>query len=355
MPDRSGSIEPFFELIGIPDPEQALLLKVFMAYCLIPCVPMPILYVYGEKGSGKSTITKLLRMTIDPSSLESLGEPRDLETVRHQLHNHWLPLFDNINFMPHWFVRACCTASTGEGDDIRKKYTDDDSFIIKFRRPIILNAINRLATGYTDFQDRLLIIKLPRLEKDKGRKSARFAANLTHCGPQLIGGLLNALSKAMALKPTVAVSELGRMADFTVWGCAIAEALGYSADDFLTAYNENQTLVNCEVIGGHPVASCLVTFIEENPNDQWQGSATELLEELEDVAVTLKIDKKQRVWPKAPNSLMRRLNELKSNLTDVGIAFDVGRTDRNGGKEITIRKLSSFSCHALRQRTVKLR
>jgi DNA polymerase I-like protein with 3'-5' exonuclease and polymerase domains len=344
-PDREGSLDCFFDLIRIPDPHQELLLKVFMVYCLIPDVPMPILYVYGEKGSGKSTITKLIRIAIDPSSLESLGEPRDLETVRHQLHNHWLPLFDNINFMPHWFVRACCTASTGEGDDIRKKYTDDDSFIIKFQRPIIINAINRLATGYTDFQDRLLIIKLPRLDKASRREEREIRRQFNAMRPQLIGGLVNALSKAMALKPAIAVSELGRMADFTVWGCAIAQALGYSQEDFLRAYAENQNLVNHEVLEGHPVASCLLALIERQEAGQWQGPATELFEELEDLAVELKIDKKQRVWPKAPNSLIRRLNELKSNLQDVGIVFDEIRTGEgtNRVKSIIIRQASSIA------------
>jgi DNA polymerase I-like protein with 3'-5' exonuclease and polymerase domains len=344
-PDREGNIDSFFDLIRVPDPHQELLLKVFMVYCLIPGVPMPILYVYGEKGSGKSTITKLIRVAIDPSSLESLGEPRDLETVRHQLHNHWLPLFDNINYMPHWFVRACCTASTGEGDDIRKKYTDDDSFIIKFQRPLIINAINRLATGYTDFQDRLLIIKLPRLDKACRKEEREIRKQFSAMRSQLIGGLLNTLSKAMALKPTIVVSELGRMADFTVWGCAIAEALGYSQDDFLQAYAENQNLVNYEVIEGHPVASCLLALIGKHAAEQWQGSATELFEELEDVAVELKIDTKQRVWPKAPNSLMRRLNELKSNLHDVGIIFDEIRTGEgtNRVKSIIVRKASSIT------------
>jgi DNA polymerase I-like protein with 3'-5' exonuclease and polymerase domains len=284
-------------------------------------------------------------MAIDPSSLESLGEPRDLETVRHQLHNHWLPLFDNINYMPPWFVRACCTASTGEGDDIRKKYTDNDSFIIKFLRPIIINAINRLATGYTDFQDRLLIIKLPRLDKASRREEREIRRQFNAMRPQLIGGLLNALSKAMALKPTIAVTELGRMADFTVWGCAIAQALGYSKDEFLDAYAENQNLVNYEVIEGHPVASCLMTLVERQTGAQWQGSATELFEELEDLAVELKINTKQRVWPKAPNSLMRRLNELKSNLHDVGIVFDEDRTSEgtNRVKSVIIRKASSIA------------
>lgn len=344
-PDQMGTINCFFELLQVPDPNQELLLKVFMVYSLIPCVPMPILYVYGEKGSGKSTITKLIRAAIDPSSLESLGEPRDLETVRHQLHNHWLPLFDNINYMPQWFVRACCTASTGEGDDIRKKYTDDDSFIIKFQRPIIINAINRLATVYTDFQDRLLIVKLPRLKRQDRKEEREIRRQFKSIRPQVIGGLLNVLSKAVALKSTINVSELGRMADFTVWGCAIAQALGYSQEAFLRAYSENQNLVNYEIIEGHPVANCLMAFVDKRDGEQWQGSATELFEELEDQAVELKVDRKQRSWPKAPNGLMRRLNELKSNFDDIGIIFDEVRVGDGAQrhKEVIIRKASTTS------------
>ena len=42
----------------------------------------------------------------------------------------------------------------------------------------------------------------------------------------MIGGAFTLLSKAMAIYPHVELNELFRMADFTRWGYAVAEAAG---------------------------------------------------------------------------------------------------------------------------------
>ena len=54
----------------------------------------------------------------------------------------------------------------------------------------------------------------------------------------------------------------------------------------------------------------------------WSGSPTKLLSELEIVAGFEKIDTTNSNWAKTPNVLSRRLNEIKSNLLDVGIEFE---------------------------------
>ena len=61
--------------------------------------------------------------------------------------------------------------------------------------------------------------------------------------------------------------------------------------------------------------------MEQQPDDAelWAGTAADLLTALEQVATDQKIDLKARSWPKAANALMRRLNEVRSNLLDLGI------------------------------------
>jgi hypothetical protein len=80
-------------------------------------------------------------------------------------------------------------------------------------------------------------------------------------------------------------------------------------------------------IDNHPVATAVIAFlggrdaVEQQPDDAelWAGKATDLLTALEQMATDQKIDLKARSWPKAANALMRRLNEVRSNLLDLGI------------------------------------
>ena len=66
--------------------------------------------------------------------------------------------------------------------------------------------------------------------------------------------------------------------------------------------------------------------------------------ELNDIAETkLKINiQKIKSWPKSPNQLSRRLNEVKTNLREKGIVIERYK-DEKGHRKIKIRKVSSIS------------
>lgn len=338
-PVKGGSLNEFFALFSLSS-MQKILLKVWLVYMLVPGVPKPILYVQAEKGSGKSDMTRSLRSIIDPSSLPSLKEPNNEDRLMNQLYHHYLPLFDNINHMPKWFIRACCTAATGESEERRKLFTDDDVFILTYIRPIIINAINRLAIEYPDFQDRTLLLKLSRIPEDKRMEHSVLVDKVGALKPEVFGAILDALSKAMAIKPTIQLTRLPRMADFALWGCAIAEALGYTQDEFLEAYYSNMEEANEETIFDHVVAHSIYEFMKNKP--YWSGTAAMFLEELKEVAIDANIDVRDRLFPKSPSALSKRLNEIKSNLEDVGILVELPKQSA-GTRTMTV---TNTNCQA---------
>ena len=65
----------------------------------------------------------------------------------------------------------------------------------------------------------------------------------------------------------------------------------------------------------------IIKFMESNR--KWDGTSTELLKELIKVAEEENINVSSSGWPKAANSLSRRLNEIKSNLQDIGISIQI--------------------------------
>lgn len=329
IPVKGGSITEFLKLFSLTE-DQKILIAVWLVYMLVPDVPKPILYVQAEKGSGKSDFTRSLRSIVDPSTLPSLKEPNNEDRLVNQLYHNYLPLFDNINYMPRWFIRLCCTTATGESDERRKLFTDDDAFILTFTRPIIINAINRLAIDYPDFQDRTVLMKLNRIPEERRVEHSVFVDKVETLKPQVLGEMLDALSKAMALKPSISLGKLPRMADFATWGCAIAEPLGYTQEQFLQAYYNNMELANEEMIFDHVVAHAIYEFMVDKPC--WNGRPSDFLEELKEAAIEANIDVKDRHFPKSPSALTKRLNEIKSNLEDVGIVIELPR--QSGGKRI---------------------
>lgn len=323
IPLKNGDIKNVLSLFPSLTDDQQLLYQVFLVYSLIPEVPKVIMYVQGEKGAGKSDFTKVTRQLIDPSTIESLKQPNNEDKAVQNLQHHYVTTFDNLNSMQDWFIRLCCTAVTGEADERRKLFTDEDTVIFRFRRVIILNAINRLGIHYPDFQERLQVYQLPRISEENRLEREVFWEKFEKVKASIVGGMFDTLSKAMAIKPSVHLAKKPRMADYAAWGSAIAIALGYTQEEFLDALYRNIQEVNEDTIENYPIAYVVKEFMESK--SYWKGRASELLECLREVAFDLQIDMKDRMWPKGPQAVTRRLNEIKSNLKDVGIEYFTGK------------------------------
>ena len=125
------------------------------------------------------------------------------------------------------------------------------------------------------------------------------------------------------------------MADFAEIGEIISRCMGHANDEFLDAYYKNIELQVEEAIEAHPIGTALVILMESRV--EWFGTATELLAKLEDVAAENRINIHDKLWPKTPNWLSRRINEVRTNLREKGITIDKNTSD-NSNKELIIRK-----------------
>ena len=330
VPKAGGDIKRLFDFISIGSDDDKLLLLVWLVASFIPDFPHPIPILHGPQGSGKSTTFRRLRLLIDPSSVLTLTFPREISELVQQLSHNWAALFDNVTDLPNWLSDALCRAVTGEGFTKRKLFSDDIDFIYQFQRIIGLNGINAVATK-PDLLDRAILIEQERISPDRRRTEEELDAEFKVAIPEILGGIFDALVKAIRIRPTVKLGRVPRMADFAHWGYAIAEALGYEGRQFLVAYSASIGAQNEEVLAGDAVASAIVDFMEKRTT--WAGTATELLTELESVAEKLKLDTRARTWPKAPHILTRRVAAVKSNLEDAGIDFD---REHSGNRTITL-------------------
>ena len=72
------------------------------------------------------------------------------------------------------------------------------------------------------------------------------------------------------------------MADFALWSCAAAEACGWTAQDFLDAYQGVREAVHDLTLDASPVGPLVRDFAQQH--NSWEGTASELLMALEILA-----------------------------------------------------------------------
>jgi hypothetical protein len=340
IPAKNGSIKRLLEITNLKDEKSEILAKVWLVSTIIPCIPHPAV-LYGPQGSAKSTFSRYAKDLIDTGRKKTDNMPRTPEDLIKRLNNNWLCPFDNISKLQAWQSDCICRAITGEGYSQRKLYSDNEEMILQFQSIIILNGINVVATS-PDLLDRSIILELKRIPKTKRKKEKTLQREFDDVRPLILGGMFDVLSRAMGLYVEVEnkLVELPRMADFCTWGFAIAEAMGGHGDEFIKAYNENIKFQNWQVVDSNPVAGCLIRFMAER--DEWEGSPGDLLKELEAIAKASGIQTKSKIWPKEPNILTRRLNELKVNLSELGFAIKTGiHTDE--GNLLRVGKIPSVA------------
>lgn len=368
--------DQFLDLMHITDPQQRLLSKVLIISYFIPNIAHPIDLAHGEKGSVKTTFCRCIKRLVDPSMPELLTIPSDKREFAQQLYHNYLVLYDNVKSVPDWFSDEVCKAITGGGISKRQLFTDDEDVVYDYKGCVIINGIN-IALTEPDALDRSIMLEYKRLPEDKRRSESEVLAEFEKMRSELLGYIMDMLVKALQIKASLNLQRLPRMADFAIWGEAIARALGYKEFEFLSAYNANIGAQNVEAIEASLLGPVVVRFAsnlflqtngkQEEEKDQrrlqdndsnkglllWEGRAEDLLKALDGVAVSpeFAIDiKKARDWPKKANRFTRMLRPMLSNLREgygISITIESDTTGKKTGTKnarwIEIRKVSSPS------------
>ena len=210
---------------------------------LRPRGPYPVLALFAEQGSGKSTIGRLLRELVDPNAAPLRAEPNDGRDLMIAANNSWCLAYDNLSHVPPWLSDAMCRLSTGGGFATRELYTDQDEVIFDYQRPLLLTSIEEVATR-SDLLDRCLIVWLPAITEDRRRAEAELFEAFRKDRPQILGALLDVVAVALRRLPSIKLSSLPRMADFALWATAAETAFGWPEGTFLAAYLGNRETAN---------------------------------------------------------------------------------------------------------------
>ena len=327
MPITGGDPWRLFEFVNMPESNR-LLAMVYLISCFVPDIAHVLPIITGEHGAAKTCASDTFKLLVDPSDIMGgISLPGSEDRLHQMLSHHWFIIFDNIDWIRRGQSDALCRASTGQATAVRALYTNEDDVVFKYKMCVGLNGINNAATK-ADLLDRAIFLNLDTIPDDRRIHEKVLWRSFSEAKPEILGGIFDALSKALSIYPNTHLDNLPRMADFAVWGCAIAEALGRSKEEFLNAYYENIGRVNRAALEASPVAVAIMALMEDRA--EWEGSPSCLLRELDLLAVGLYIDTKSKSWAKSPESLGRRMTTILPNLRKAGIGVERGHSgERN--------------------------
>ena len=320
-----------------------LMLKCYIICILFPTIPKAISMTRGEQGTAKTTGQGLIKMLIDPCTAKLLGIPESRNELIQILSHNYIAYFDNVSFLKDWIVDELCRAVTGSGNQKRRLFTDDEDVIANFMRGIGLNGIN-LGSARPDLIDRGLIHDFEPISDVNRKLEQEIWSQFEELKPQLLAYIFDTLVEVLKLKKNggIKLERLPRMADFALHCEMIPRCMGNPNDTFTSAFVKNVEVQTIESIASNPVVIVIIELMKDTP--EWKGTATTLHSDLQGIAILIGIDTHDKSWPKSPNGLSRKLNEVKTPLRKADINIQSYFADSHVKlKEIRITKTSPAS------------
>lgn len=340
------------------DVDQLIFICSIISY-FIPEIEHPILSASGPHGAAKSMLFELSKKLVDPlintvksKETETISMSKDENGLAQQLHHVYFPCFDNVSSLEGWQSDMLCRAVTGGAILKRKLYTDDEDIIYQFHRCVGLNGINVPARN-SDLLDRTLLFNLEEIKRKK--EKLEILADFERERPYILGGMLSVVSKAIKNRREIKVEYHQRLTDFHRWGCAIAQALGYTAERFNEVYAIKVSRQNEEALSASSVATALLEYLKENLDKATcesedgtltctiEMTPTELYDEVTKFANMKGMKTSKGYWSADVSHFSRDLNKVLPNLERVGVLVVFHSTGTNRLIIIDVTKIMSES------------
>jgi hypothetical protein len=193
MPSRGGSIDLLRPYVNLDNGDFRVLIAWLVA-AIRPFGPYPVLALSGDTGTGKSTLTTVLRLLIDPQDnplWARLHNTRDLMAIAV---NGWLLAFDHLHVLPDWMAERLCQLGSGTGLAARPPFYSNEWSVSHAQRPVVLNGIEDLEQ-HGDLIEQTVFLHLPPIG-DTRRTEEEYWRSFLADYPRILGGVLDAVVAA---------------------------------------------------------------------------------------------------------------------------------------------------------------
>jgi hypothetical protein len=201
--------------------------------------PKTVKIITGEEGIGKSTIAGFYQALLDPSTVEVVAPPSDEEELINLAMNHATINLDNVSYISPELSDNIARLSTGIGLTKRKLFSDNEEVSLNVLRSVILNGITASPRA-PDLLRRCLFLPVEPPKPQLARDELKSAWARDH--PSILGGLLDlAVLTARVLRDEPPAPCQASMADYVRVGQAMSIAMGLPPEDFVYAWNQNES------------------------------------------------------------------------------------------------------------------
>jgi hypothetical protein len=234
-----------------------------------------------------------------------------------------------VSSIPRRLSDTLCRLAFGGGFASRVLYTDDERCVMYAQRPILLVGIDNFAVR-PDLRDRGVFLHLKPIPGTSIRTEDTFWPAFHADYPRILGGVLDAVAGGLRERPNVQLAGLPRMADYAVWGEAVARGLGWGAGTFLATYKENRKEAAGVMLEESPVADALLQLARSEPG---------LVTPVSELHAKLTRNAGKRIavacgWPKTANLLAREVRRIALQLRLQGLCVTFER--RYDGQYVTL-------------------
>lgn len=317
MPEGGGNLlallRPF---INLPD-DDYILFATFLVQSYSRSSSHYAAIISSNKGTGKSTLTKMIRSIVDPSTSETSLAPASENDLKTMLANTYLACFDNTAPLSAKYSDILCAAITGAKDVKRKLYSNADQIILNLHNLVVINGID-IVPHRSDLSDRSLLFELRPIPSSKRRTDADFWSDFEGKKALIVGAIFDTLAKAMRILPTLTFNSLERMADAHTEMTAIAIALGVEQDEFQRIFKKNKDRLQDAYNQTSELVELVVEYMSNHRNVDLPAS--KLYGELRE-----SIKGSGKFFPGSPSALSRKLNLEKDALFAAGYDFSKKR------------------------------
>ena len=321
-------LHPFVHLIK----EDFKLFMIWLVQCFSTGNHFALLLM-AERGSGKSTLTRLIKRISDPDRVEFCSKPGKLEDLCVFLGNTYISCFDNVGNLTKEESDLLCGAITSTASVKRALFTDNELKTMKLQNVIVMNGVQTIPEE-SDLAERFLVLNLKKLKGDELRTEREFWEDFEAARPEILGAIFDVLSKAMKLFPKASTAVGGhRMADAFTEMLVIAEALGIPEEEFRTLISDNVSRMN-EIRGDTPLVEAIKEYVNRPyAKTKESGYVSEIY-----TAVKANYSGNKSLLPNSASAFSKKVKLERDTLERAGIIVNFDSSGSKGTKIDIIHK-----------------
>lgn len=329
LPSREGNLDLLDSYINLPEPDR-LLFKIHLVQMFIDSSTHMAMILNSNKGTGKSTLSRIIRELVDPSTAPICSTPKGQRDLENLLSNAKLCVLDNTKVFGEDASNLLAGAVTGTTLSSRKLYSNLEQVTVSLKTALVLNGID-IISPKSDLCQRSLCYRLDKIPAEKRKTELEFWNAFERDKSAILGGIFDTLATALELRKELCLQRLHRMADAFQDMAAISLALGMKLDDFDKIFYQNVDKLERQFAEAHPVVEAINALMVATGKSEIRGSAQEVYKDLKRSDFG-----NAESFPKSPSAFSRFMNGEEEMLKAARLSFDSQK--KHDFTEITIRR-----------------